>query len=169
MAIENSQLPVSVAQKDIEEDFTILELILRNYLTDENIVRVRKAFTFAQNAHQGQLRANGEPYIIHPVMVAEILAEYQLDAETIMAGLLHDIIEDTELGFETLENEFGVNVANLVQGVTNVSQIGGQNQREGEIDNFRCMLVATAKDLHVIIIKLADRLHNMRTLESTLR
>ncbi len=149
---------------DTEDDFPILELILRNYLSDSDIVQVRKAYFFALEAHRDQVRANGEPYIIHPLSVAEILAEYQLDANSIMAGLLHDILEDTQYRYEDLAREFGEEVASLVQGVTKVGKIGTVYQSEEEIENLRRMLVATAKDLHVIVIKLADRLHNMRTL-----
>ncbi len=149
---------------DVEDDFPILEMILRNYLKDEDIMRIRKAYFFAYDKHGDQKRASGEPYIIHPISVAEILAEFELDADTITAAILHDILEDTEVIYEQLANEFGERVAMLVQGVTKVGKIGSAYRSEEEVENLRRMLVATAKDLHVIIIKLADRLHNMRTL-----
>ncbi len=150
---------------DLEDDFPILELLLRNYLSDEDIMNVRKAYFFAYDAHKDQKRISGEPYIAHPICVAEILAEYQLDANTITAGILHDILEDTDYSFEDIAKEFGTYVATLVQGVTKFSQISTAYQKEEEVENLRRMLVATANDLHVIVIKLADRLHNMRTLQ----
>ncbi len=158
--IENTPVTLS----DMEDDFPILELILRNYLGDEDIIGIRKAYFFAYEAHKEQTRANGDPYISHPLAVAEILAGYQLDASTIMAGLLHDILEDTDYTYDDLKSMFGEDTANLVQGVTKVSEISSAYHSEEEIENLRRMLVATAKDLHVIVIKLADRLHNMRTL-----
>ncbi len=154
---------------DIEDDFPILELILRNYLSDEDIMHIRKAYFYAYDAHAGQNRKSGEAYIVHPICVAEILAEYQLDADTIIAGLLHDIIEDTPYTYEDLARNFGEKVATLVQQVTNVgknvSEIGAADRGEIEIENLRRMLVSTAKDPHALVIKLADRLHNMRTLQ----
>lgn len=150
---------------EVEDDFPILELILRNYLNDDDVMLVRKAYFFAYDAHKDQIRASGEPYISHPVATAEILAQYQLDAETISAGLLHDILEDTDYTHADLVREFGEYVAKLVQGVTKVGEIGSENRSEEEIENFRRMMVATAEDLRVIVIKLADRLHNLRTLQ----
>ncbi|MGC9328612.1 MAG: RelA/SpoT family protein, partial [Candidatus Hinthialibacter sp.] len=149
---------------DLEDDFPILELILRNFLSDKEVMDVRKAYFFAYEAHKNQFRANGDPYISHPLAVAEILAEYQMDVNSIIAGLLHDILEDTPYKYEQLVSEFGEDVANLVQGVTKVGKIGIGYQSEEEMENLRRMLVATARELHVIVIKLADRLHNMRTL-----
>lgn len=149
----------------VEDDFIILELVMRNYMGDDDIERVREAAQFAEEAHQGQTRASGEPYINHPMAVAEILAEYQMEAETIIAGVLHDVVEDTPVTIEEVEERFGHRVANLVRGVTKVGRIGTVYRNEEEIENFRRMLLATAKDVHVMIIKLADRLHNMRTLQ----
>ncbi|MEW6237506.1 MAG: bifunctional (p)ppGpp synthetase/guanosine-3',5'-bis(diphosphate) 3'-pyrophosphohydrolase [Candidatus Omnitrophota bacterium] len=161
-------LPIPTSM-DIEDDFPILELILRNYLPENDILRIRKAYFFAYAAHSEQKRVSGEPYIVHPISVAETLAEYQLDADTIMAGLLHDVLEDTGYKYEDLKREFGENVATLVQQVTNVSknvnQISSADRNETELENLRRMLVSTAKDPHALVIKLADRLHNMRTLQ----
>ena len=161
---ESPDLP-SPQTEEVEDDFPILELILRNHLAEDDIQRIRKAYFFANEAHKGQTRENGTPYISHPISVAEILAEYQLDADTIIAGLLHDVVEDTHFTFEDLTREFGETVSSMVQGVTKVGEIGSANRREEEFENLRRMLIATAKDLHVIVIKLADRLHNMRTLQ----
>lgn len=166
MAIDN--VPTSLNVANIQEDeFPYVELLLRNYLSEDEVARVRSAYEFALNAHENQTRVNGEPYILHPVAVAEILAEYHRDADIVIAGLLHDIIEDTDYTFEDLEKRFGSTVASLVSGVTKVSRIVSESPflREMEVENFRRMLVATAKDIHVIIVKLADRLHNMQTLE----
>ncbi|MDX9752595.1 MAG: bifunctional (p)ppGpp synthetase/guanosine-3',5'-bis(diphosphate) 3'-pyrophosphohydrolase [bacterium] len=146
------------------DDFPILELILRNYLQEEDIQLIRRAYLFALTAHQGQVRDSGEPYITHPIAVAEILAELQLDAETLSAAILHDVIEDTDITYEHVEQEFGRKVADMVLGVTKVGKIQSGYRSEEEIENLRRMLMATAKDLHVMVIKMADRLHNMRTL-----
>ena len=164
MVIEKPSSTPSTNRVKLEDDFPILELILRNYLTHDEIMRVRQAYFLAYDAHQDQKRDSGEPYITHPLAVAEILAEYQWPAEVITAGLLHDVLEDTHYTYEDLVREFGASVAGLVRGVTKVSEIAYSFHREEEAENFRRMLVATAKDLHVIVIKLADRLHNMRTL-----
>jgi GTP pyrophosphokinase len=123
-------------------------------------------YTFAREAHRGQLRKSGEPYFEHPYQTAKILAEMNMDTVTIACGLLHDVIEDTGIRYEDLASRFGEEVAKLVEGVTKISGITFRNRQEEQADNFRKMLLSVADDIRVLIIKLADRAHNMQTLES---
>ncbi|HWP98533.1 MAG TPA: bifunctional (p)ppGpp synthetase/guanosine-3',5'-bis(diphosphate) 3'-pyrophosphohydrolase [Syntrophomonadaceae bacterium] len=125
---------------------------------------ITRAYNFARNAHAGQLRISGDPYIIHPVEVALILTEIEMDTPSICAALLHDVVEDTEASFNSIQNEFGSEIAILVDGVTKLSRIDFKSREEAQAENLRKMFLAMAKDIRVILIKLADRLHNMRTL-----
>jgi GTP diphosphokinase / guanosine-3',5'-bis(diphosphate) 3'-diphosphatase len=134
------------------------------YLPEAQVERVLRAFQVGAQAHEGQERKSGEPYITHPVAVAGILAELGLDAETIIAAILHDTLEDTELSRDALAAEFGEVVAELVDGVTKLDKMRFGSRQEADAESFRKMLLAMARDLRVILIKLADRLHNMRTL-----
>jgi len=141
-----------------------LMLEIRKYRPDEDLSGVEKAYQIAKEAHINQLRKSGEPYIIHPLNVAIILAELELDLETIEAGLLHDVIEDTVMTYDGVKETFGEEVANIVEGVTKVTQINWSVEKEDqEAENLRKMFMAMAKDIRVILVKLADRLHNMRT------
>lgn len=137
-----------------------------NYLTDDQVEQIHRAFLLAQSAHRGQKRRTGEPYISHPVAVACILADMKMDYQTIMAALLHDVIEDTAVEKSVISEKFGEAVANLVDGVSKLTQIEFVSRVEAQAENFRKMLLAMAHDIRVIIVKLADRLHNMRTLGS---
>ncbi len=136
------------------------------YLKPEDILQVEAAFRFSEAAHQGQFRISGDPYISHPLAVARILAEWRLDAQTLIAALLHDVMEDTEVSKEQLAHLFGQPVADLVDGVSKLDKIEFQTQEDAQAENFRKMLLAMASDVRVILIKLADRLHNMRTLDA---
>ena len=134
------------------------------YLPDEQRARLRRAWTVGAAAHAGQSRRSGEPYITHPVAVAGVLADMRLDVETLIAAILHDTIEDTPLTRASIATEFGDTVAELVEGVTKLDQLHFRDRQEAAAESFRKMLLAMARDLRVILIKLADRLHNMRTL-----
>src|SRR4029079_17591637 len=130
-----------------------------------NVGLIERAHQVAQEAHEGQLRAAGEPYVQHPIEVAHYLATLQMDAETLAAGLLHDVPEDTDMTIQDIEKRFGREVARLVDGVTKLSKFGSaRTMEEQQAENIRKMFMAMAEDVRVVIIKLADRLHNMRTL-----
>lgn len=135
-----------------------------NYLEPEHVDAIRRAYFFAEKSHDGQVRRSGEAYISHPLAVANILAIMHMDHECIMAGLLHDVIEDTEMSRESLANEFGEEVALLVDGVSKLAKATFETQQHAQAESLRKMLLAMSQDIRVIIVKLADRLHNMRTL-----
>ena len=135
------------------------------YLPPEHVERIREAAEFGAEAHRGQKRKTGEPYIAHPVAAAEVLANLRLDADTIVAAILHDVIEDTPIAKEELASRFGQTVADIVDGVTKLDQIQFKSREEAQAESFRKMLLAMVRDLRVILVKLADRLHNMRTIE----
>ena len=149
-----------------EELYNDLVNIIKSYHPSSDLSDIEKAYQIAYKAHEGQKRKSGEPYIIHPLCVAIILAELELDKETIIAGLLHDVVEDTVMTSEDVAREFGSEVAILVDGVTKLTQLNYQHDKiEVQAENLRKMFLAMAKDIRVIMIKLADRLHNMRTMQ----
>ena len=142
-----------------------LLLKIEQYNPNANMEEIIKAYHFSESAHEGQFRNSGEKYFIHPYNVAMILAYLNMDEQTIIAGLLHDVIEDTDITYEEISAEFGEEVADLVDGVTKLKKLQYKTKQENQAENLRKMVLAMAEDIRVIIIKLADRLHNMRTLE----
>lgn len=150
-----------------EEVLTVSEVLdmVAKYMTPQHVAFVKKACDYAQIAHAGQKRTSGEPYFIHPIQVAGILADLKMDPHTVATGFLHDVVEDTEVSLSDLEQEFGTDVAMLVDGVTKLGKIKYKSHEEQLAENHRKMLLAMAQDLRVIMVKLADRLHNMRTLK----
>jgi len=146
---------------DIDELSRRLEV----YYPDADFNLFKRAFVFAEKAHNGQKRSSGEDYIIHPINVAATLIKLKLDMDSIVAGLLHDVIEDCNISKEQIEENFGPSIANIVLGLTKISKINFKTKEESQAENFRKMVVAMAKDIRVIIVKLADRMHNMRTLQ----
>ena len=139
---------------------------LENSLPPDEVEHVRAAHDYAAVAHQGQKRRSGEPYITHPIAVADILADLRLDGATITAAMLHDVVEDTPSSHDEIETQFGHEVAEIVDGVTKLDQIQFKSRREAQAESFRKMLLAMVRDIRVIMVKLADRTHNMRTLGS---
>jgi len=146
--------------------FESLNQLIEQYLPEDQIKRLKQAYLVSRDAHEGQTRSSGEPYITHPVAVACILAEMKLDHETLMAALLHDVIEDTPATYQDMEQLFGKSVAELVEGVSKLDKLKFRDKKEAQAENFRKMIMAMVQDIRVILIKLADRTHNMRTLGS---
>lgn len=146
--------------------FQTLNDIIQSYLSPEQCRFIERAYEFADNAHKGVMRASGEPYITHPVAVAEILASMKLDHEAIAAALLHDVLEDTDVIHQELSEAFNPSVAELVEGVTKLDKVNFENREQAQAENIRKMLIAMSKDFRVMLIKIADRVHNMRTLDS---
>ena len=137
----------------------------KEYNPNQDTSLIEKAYHFAEKAHTGQKRESGEPYFTHCCQVANILMDFNLDADTICAGLLHDTVEDTSITLEDLKREFNKEIAHMVQGVTKISDLKCSSTDEETVENWRKMLIAVAEDVRVILIKLADRTHNMRTMD----
>ncbi len=145
--------------------FEDVERKVERHHPDADLDLLRRAYIFSAKAHKDQVRASGEPYLIHPLSVAAILADMKMDAATVSTGLLHDVVEDTLAGADDIRKVFGEDVANLVDGVTKISNLGKKSKEEAQAENLRKMILAMTSDIRVVLVKLADRLHNMRTLE----
>lgn len=168
MSNDNINKLIDIPKKQIskEEAYKLLKDGASKYLNAEDIALIDKAYNVAKNCHEGQKRRSGEEYIIHPLYVAMILVNLHMDADTIAAGLLHDVVEDTSYTIQDLEKEFSPHIALLVEGVTKLTELSIANDKvEKQAENLRHMFIAMSKDIRVIIIKLADRLHNLKTLE----
>ncbi|MGH8506266.1 MAG: RelA/SpoT family protein, partial [Stenotrophobium sp.] len=161
------RLTTALRTQRVAREFGIDALcrVLEGYMTEVQIAEVRRAYEFGARLHAGQARTSGEPYIFHPLAVAHILAGLRLDHVTIAAAILHDVIEDTGISRDSLALEFGRDIAELVDGVSKIGKIEGMTRAERQAESFRKLLMAVSQDLRVILVKLADRLHNMRTLE----
>ncbi len=149
----------------VEERFEHLEKTIRGYNISADFDQIRSAYEYAREHHGKQLRRDGTPYITHPLQVAQIVAELRLDSESIIAALLHDCIEDTDSTYEDIAKRFGVTIADIVDGVTKLTRVQYSSMEEEQMENLRKMLFAMSRDIRVILIKIADRLHNMRTME----
>src|SRR5262245_4651487 len=142
-----------------------IERQVASYLKNPDLDLLRKAYVFSAKEHRGQTRSSGEPYLVHPLSVAHILAELRLDMTCIVAGLLHDVLEDTLTTREVLEERFGRDIAHVVEGLTKIARISFNSKEQQQAESFRKMMLAMVDDIRVVLVKLADRLHNMRTLE----
>lgn len=162
--IDESVLQSQRSEKSADGLFEDLLCAVNETMDKEDIEYIKKAYAIAREAHEGQFRRSGEPYIIHPVQVAKILYELGMDSESMIAALLHDVVEDTELTKDDVKKDFGEDVAELVEGVTKLGKVPLFTKEEQQAENVRKMLMAMSQDIRVIIIKLADRIHNMRTL-----
>ena len=145
--------------------FEHLRKQISNYMDQEQIEQVSKAYKFSAAAHSGQLRKSGEPFIEHPLAVSKILADMRMDHETLIAAMLHDVIEDTSVAKAQIRRNFGGGVAQIVDGLSKLTQIEFDSYAEAQAKNFQKMLMAMASDIRVILVKLADRMHNMRTIQ----
>ena len=147
------------------QDFSELENILESSNNSYDMEKIRRAYEFAESSHGDQRRVSGIPYILHPTSVACIVAELGMDTDTICAAILHDVVEDTPVMLDEVKKQYGEDVAKLIDGVTKISKIPYSTKEQQQAENIRKMLIAMADDIRVIIIKLADRLHNMRTMD----
>ena len=160
----SESLPPTQPHDPVEQLYRELEDKVREYRAKDDLTGMRKAFLFARKYHEGQARDSGEPYMVHPVMVAHILADMRMDVVAMETGLLHDVVEDTSVTVEQVRKEFGDEVARCVDGVTKLTKLDFFNAEERQAESFRKMLLAMVEDIRVIMVKLADRMHNMRTL-----
>src|ERR1017187_10075787 len=160
----SESLPPQPPPDPVEHLYRELEAKIREYRPKDDLTAVEKAFRFARKYHEGQTRDSGEPYMMHPVMVAHILADMRMDQVAMQTGLLHDVVEDTSVTVEQVRREFGEEVARCVDGVTKLTKLDFFSAEDRQAESFRKMLLAMVEDIRVIMVKLADRMHNMRTL-----
>ena len=151
--------------ESVSEHYAAMKAAIEKYTPHVDMELVDVGYQYAARKHDGQLRKDGSPYIIHPLAVAEIVAEMGLDTDSILAALLHDCIEDTDASHEEIAKQFGKTVADLVEGVTKLTRVSFRSMEEEQMENLRKMFLAMSKDIRVILIKIADRLHNTRTLQ----
>lgn len=149
----------------VNERYEALEASIRTYNPNADFDKIRRAFAYARDKHIHQRRKDGSPYITHPLAVAQVVSDMHLDSESIMAALLHDCIEDTDATHEEIAKLFSPAVAELVEGVTKLTRVQYVSKEEEQMENLRKMLMAMSKDIRVILVKIADRLHNMRTMD----
>src|ERR1700744_215109 len=164
-AISSPAAPLKDNKDNFDARFESVLATIRANRPHDDLDLIRAAWTFCQEQHQGQRRASGEPYVIRPLEVAQVLADLKMDATAIAAGLLHDAVEDTDVSTQEIARRFGEQVAHIVEGVTKLDKIKFANREDHQAENIRKMLLAMVTDVRVVLIKLADRLHNMRTLE----
>src|SRR5437879_9920081 len=156
--------PIATNVLTVTRFLDLMKRMQANRLADE-LELVKKAYDYSLDVHTGQSRASGEPYLVHPLEVALVLAEMKMDGVAVAAGLLHDSVEDTSVTIADIRKEFGEQVAHIVEGVTKISKIDFATREEQQAENLRKMMLAMVDDIRVVLIKLADRLHNLRTLE----
>ena len=164
LGLQTTSRPQLLPTHNQRQSLTGFEDILNAYLSPEQVSTIKRAYFYAEQAHYGQARRTGEPYVTHPLAVATVLARMHMDHESIMAALLHDVIEDTGVSKEDIRTQFGEEVADLVDGVSKLTHVEFDSAEEKQAENFQKMALAMARDIRVILVKLADRLHNMRTL-----
>ena len=165
LAVNKIEISPEDAVKETEPMYLELEQKIRDAGLNLDLEKVRAAYDFAARAHAGPRRKNGDPYVTHCIAAAEITVDMGLDEDSIIAALLHDTIEDTPATHETIARQFGTTVADLVEGVTKLTRVQLVSKEEAQMESLRKMLMAMSKDIRVILIKMADRLHNMRTMQ----
>ncbi|REK51196.1 MAG: bifunctional (p)ppGpp synthetase/guanosine-3',5'-bis(diphosphate) 3'-pyrophosphohydrolase, partial [Bacteroidetes bacterium] len=164
LRLQTTSRPQLLPTHNQRQSLTGFEDVLNSYLPPEQVSTIKRAYYYAEQAHYGQARRTGEPYVTHPLAVATVLARMHMDHESIMAALLHDVIEDTGVSKEDIRTQFGEEVADLVDGVSKLTHVEFDSAEIKQAENFQKMALAMARDIRVILVKLADRLHNMRTL-----
>ncbi len=162
----DSPKEVDIKQVDLDAIYNNLVAKIKSYNPQLDVGLLDKAYAIAKKHHENQYRKSGEPFVVHPLEVAKILADIELDQTSIISAMLHDLIEDTEFTYEKVKSEFGEKIANIINGVTKLDRIVFSSREEKQVENLRKMIIAMSEDVRIIVVKLADRLHNMRTISS---